>query len=323
MMDPLPLLERPAPRRREAGPLAVFILNPAARGALSRGRLEAIIDLARMDRPFHAEIQLTQHAGHATALARQAEADGATYIFACGGDGTLNEVINGIQDPETRVGVIPAGTANVWAREAGIPRQPRAALAAQLAADGMAVDVGRAGDRRFLLMAGAGLDGQAVRTVHPAWKRRAGPLAYAWSGLRAALTYPGFDLRIRFDAAAPLAVRGTQMVIGNTRLYGAMAEVTAEASAVDGLLDCVIFTGTSLWARARIPFQVLRRRHLHAGNVIVRRARRITLENAAFPPLQLDGDAMVTPAREFSVEPGAVRLLVVTPERPLFRLPPA
>ena len=300
---------------------AVFIANPLARHVSKRGDLEAAIHEAAARFALDPHLHWTDAPDAATALAREAEQEGAEIIFACGGDGILNEVLNGLQDARTIVGQVPAGTVNVWAREAGIPRGHAAALNTQLAAAPLAIDLARAGERRFLLMASFGFDAHAVASVNPALKRRFGPSAYIVAGIRAGWRYPGFRLGIAFDDDPPQRIDASMLVLGNTRSYGGMSRVTPRASAVDGLLDCVAFLGYGLIPMLRLLPLTLRGRHLESPRVLFRRARCVRLvpvPGETLPDLQVDGE-IATPAAEIRVEPAAVRMLVPRPERPLFR----
>ena len=299
---------------------AVFILNPAARRLPSPKRLAADVESVcrelRLDPAFH----VTDAPGHATQLAAEAEAAGADLIFACGGDGTLNEVLNGVSRRDLAIGVIPGGTVDVWAREAGVPRPPRAALRAQVGGSAIALDVGRAGARRFLLMASLGLDAAAVAAVRPRLKRRLGSLAYGLAGLEVGLRAPRYRVRLQFDDGPPEDVEALMLLFGNTRLYGGFARIAAEASAVDGMLDCVIFRGHGLPRLLSMLPVVLSRRHLRSRHVLFRRARSVTVQGDPLP-LQIDGDAVGRSESRFTVEPRAARLLVPRPQRPLFQDP--
>ncbi len=319
-----------APQRhsdRYHGQQALFIINPVAGGLPPRDRLDRAIDAAAAEFGLDVLIEQTAAPGHATTLAAQAEADGVPLCFVVGGDGTFNEAFNGLTTTDLTLGLIPAGTANVWAKEAAIPRRPLAALRAQLAAGPIEIDCGRAGgpaeSRRFLLMASYGLDAAAIAAVaaaDPRWKRRFGRLTYLVGGLRTGFRYPGFEIEIAFDDAAPVPLASRMLVIGNTRSYGGLAAITSQASAVDGRLDCVGLRGRGVGrSLAAIP-QVLFQRHLRAGNVLFQRAQRIRLfSDAPLPPMQIDGDAIATSAAELSIEPAALRLFVPGSAAPVFQ----
>ena len=303
---------------------AVFILNPVARRAPSLERLRAAIDRAA-GHALQPEIRITERPAHAIELAREAEAGGAGLIFACGGDGTINEVLNGLRNPSTQVGVIPAGTADVWAAEAGIPDGFVRAIRAQLGAQPLRLDVGRAGERRFLLMAGLGLDAAAAAAVSPRLKRLTGRAAYIAAGARVGALYHGHRFALRLDDGPPRELRANMIVIGNTRLYGSAVEIASEASAVDGELDCVIFRGGGPIPALRGLSLMLLRRHLRSGAVLFERARSIRIEplDDRPPLLQVDGDVVDTVGgfpSEFSVEPLAVTMLVPNADRPVFQI---
>ena len=312
---------------------AIFIANPAARRLARRDAFEAAIIAAGARFDLNADIVWTQAPGEGVAVARDAASAGADLLFACGGDGTLNEVLNGLSDLPAQeaplVGQVPAGTANVWAREASIPRRDfAAAIAAQLDAPGLPVDLGRIGERRFLLMTSFGFDARAVSAVNAGFKQRAGTLAYMLAGFKAGWRYPGFHIDLILDDDPPLRLHASMLVVGNTRNYGGVADITARASAVDGQLDIVAFLGHGVWPALRLlPGVLLRRSHLDSPHVLFRRARRVRLQSLPgerLPDLQLDGEIGVPPdtaATDLRVEPAAVRMLVPRPHAPLFRPP--
>jgi diacylglycerol kinase (ATP) len=106
---------------------AVFIVNPVARGIPSSAKLEMAAAWLE-SQGWEPTIEPTGARGHATALAREAAESGCDVVVGCGGDGTVNEIVNGLAGSETALAVIRGGTANVWAKEAGIPRDPLAAV---------------------------------------------------------------------------------------------------------------------------------------------------------------------------------------------------
>src|SRR5690606_17784233 len=144
-----------------AMPRAVIIRNPASRRAVSRARLEAAS--LTLGGAWEVEVRDSTPEHGVARLARDAASEGVEYVLACGGDGTLNEVVNGVVAagrPQVVVGLLPAGTANVWATEVRIPRDPTAALRLLEVGQVVSLDLGRlrtpAVDRRFLLMCSLG-----------------------------------------------------------------------------------------------------------------------------------------------------------------------
>lgn len=128
----------------------------------------------------------THHPGHATQLAAAVERVERVAVY--GGDGTLNEVANGLAGRDLPLVFLPGGTANVMAHELGLPHDPVRAAAALVHAEPRPVRPGRIGKRLFLLMAGLGFDGEAVSRVSVEWKARIGKGAYVWAGLRTLLS---------------------------------------------------------------------------------------------------------------------------------------
>ncbi len=309
-------------RLRSVSRLAVFIINPVAGGLPARRKLDAAIDEVCAASSIVPRTVLTEAPGHARQLAAEAEAEGAEIIVVCGGDGTLNEVINGLSGNDVTIGQVPGGTANVWAKEAGIARDPERALRAQFGVEPIMVDAGRAGERRFLLMASYGFDALAVAAVRPRLKRRVGMLAYLLAGFEAGLGYKGFDVALEFDGGPPEELHASMMVFGNTRVYGGLARMTPEASAVDGELDCVVFLGHGVLSRLRMVPTVLRGRHLLSERVLYRRSREVRIvprEGGALPPMQVDGDAEPEPAACVRLEAGALRMFVPKADEAVFR----
>jgi diacylglycerol kinase (ATP) len=157
-----PPAQRSPPLSVQAPLRVVLLVNPVA--GMRRLPLEPI-QAALRARGAAVEVALTTRPGDATTIARQAAAAGADVLLACGGDGTVNEAVNGLAGSQTALAVLPGGTVNVWAREVGIPLDPVRAL--QLLWEGQRrwIDLGRAGERYFLLMAGIGFDADVAAQV--------------------------------------------------------------------------------------------------------------------------------------------------------------
>jgi len=194
-------------------------------------------------------VRRTAAKGQARTLAAQAVREGFSTVVAAGGDGTANEVVNGIGDvpggfATSRLGILPLGTVNVFARELGLPRTfPGVAKAIALGRE-QAIDLGKAEfyidgkpeSRYFLQLAGAGLDSRAIELVSWELKKKIGPLAYVWAGLRAI-----WEKQPVINVEAGDRVSGQLTLLGNGRYYGGSFAAFPTASLEDGLLDvCVI-----------------------------------------------------------------------------------
>ncbi|HEY8490358.1 MAG TPA: diacylglycerol kinase family protein [Dehalococcoidia bacterium] len=300
---------------------ALFIVNPAARNLPPPDRLAGAPAWLRLH-GWRVAVEETASAAHAAELAASAARDGLDAVVAVGGDGTVNSVVNGLAGSNTALAVIPAGTANVWAKEVRLPRAPSAAAQVLHRGERRRVDLGRVGERYFLLFAGAGFDGHVNRLVPPGLKRRLGATAFVLTGLREAARYRPVPARLTLDGEE-LAVHLVMLVVGNIRNYGGVVEVTDRAVADDGLLDVCAYVGRSRGQAVANALRTLARRHNGAPGVLYRQAREVLLEPAVPLPLQVDGeDAGDTPAR-FRVVPRALTVVVppglespVIPRRP-------
>ena len=294
-----------------------IIVNPAARRAPRPGALEEAARTLRRDTGWDIRIASTSTPGEATVIARQAEADGSAAVFACGGDGTLNEVANGLLGTKAALGFIPAGTVNLWAREHRLRRDPEAAL--RLLRDGATrqADAGWAawdgGERAFLLMAGLGYDGEVVRHVGAWDKRLSGPLAFARAAIEAG-GYHAVHAALDHDGVrdeGPLV----QLIASNTRLYGAYFRPATEALADDGLLDitCLDLERPLPGALPLLPRLLLGRpggAHIQAYRTADLRVE--PLPGDGSPPLQLDGEVVGEGPVRLTVRPLALRVIVPT-----------
>ena len=274
----------------------------------------------------------TRCAEDAVTLARIAAESGVAAVFACSGDGMLNSVLNGVRAAAVErapiVGVVPAGTANVWARETGIPRTAAGALALLETGRVVEVDLGVASvgtaERAFLLMCGMGLDAEVVSMVEqrPALKRRLAQGAFVLAG--AQVLWGQRPVSTVVETPEGATRRSVALAVaGNTRHYGGVARITSAAVLDDGLLDMATF-------EVRGGLGGIVDRFAHVGGAMLRmrggwervRGPRFSYEQAPWImvrpeqrlALQLDGelfgscgpDAPLT----LRTEPKAVRMLV-------------
>ncbi len=296
----------------------LVIVNPTARNLPSRGRLDEAARWLRAQ-GWLVEWRETAGPGQATELAAGAAERGLPLLFVCGGDGTLNEAANGLAGRDTALAVIPAGTVRIWAKEAQIPRRPLEAVKAAVEGERRRIDLGRAGERYFLLMAGYGLDGAIARRVNLGLKSRLGAATYAVAAVREALRYRSSTVTLRFDGEEH-AAQVLMLVAGNTRNYAGVAEITREAQVDDGLLDVCVFQGKGTLDIVLHALRTLLRRHLRSSKVLYRKARRLELDWGQPLPVQLDGDAYDMSPTQVEVAPGALWVAVPKGVRsPLFR----
>lgn len=285
---------------------ASIIYNPAARRAppLTRVR-DACLPL----RPeWEIDVRVSEGAGHATVLGREAATGGADVVFACGGDGTVNEVANGLAGTGSTLAVIRGGTSNVFAVEIGVPRSPERALAALVDGTVRRFDLGSAAGRHFLLMAGIGFDAHSIRGVSQRMKRYAGVGAYYLSAAAQLGRYRSRRVLLSIDGDEQ-EVDLFWLVLGNTRSYAGIFNVTPDALANDGYLDLCLLTDRPLpWTITSLAAFTLRR-HNWARAASFQRVRRLEVKTPGIP-VQVDGEYLAETPMAFTVAPKAMPVLV-------------
>lgn len=290
------------------------IFNPAARGNKARRFKKFLSELSQQ-----CVLKATTAPGDARRLAQAAVATGYDIVAAAGGDGTVNEVLNGIGDEpggfeKTRLGVLPLGTVNVFARELKIPLRLEGAWRALKRANEMKIDLGRAdyfedgkpAQRYFMQLAGCGLDARAVELVSWKLKKTAGPLAYVVAGFQA-LT----EKQVQITASANgNNISGELVLLGNGRLYGGPFEIFPEAGLCDGHLDACAFPKVNMTMLLNHAPNFLLRRKLSEPHVQRLRASKIELTSSTPAAFELDGEWIGSLPATFSVERQKLRLVI-------------
>ena len=243
-------------------------------------------------------------------------------MIAAGGDGTLNETLNGLVGSGTALAPLPIGTVNVWARELALPRDIRALAELLPSLPRYRVDVGRAGTRWFLLMAGIGFDAAVVAGLQAHDKRRLGMLAYAMRAFAIARQYRGVRVRMVLDGRV-IRRWALMIVLGNTPLYGGVMQLTEHARFGDGVLDVCIIRGSSIidLARAAGAALLLRRASIDPRMEHLR-ARDITIETRKPLPVQVDGDLLGQTPMQFTVADRALTVLMPPARATALFVPP-
>jgi diacylglycerol kinase (ATP) len=309
------------------GMKAQIIHNPTAGPRDIRRAMERVrSDLER--RGWTVELRMTERAGDALVFARSAAEAGCDVAIAAGGDGTVNETVNGLVGTHTALGVLPVGTGNVWAKQLGIPTYTLTnPLRLQEAAAGLVegvfrqVDVGRVsgqGDARcFLCWAGIGLDAQVTVEMEPRprFAKRLGMLPYAIATLIVARDFSGVRTRVSLDGAV---VRGRTLLVlvSNIQQYAGVFKVARRARVDDGLLDVFVFKGLGFPYAVRHMLTIISNRYLQDPRVVHRQASRIEVRTEEVMSVQVDGDPIGTTPITLEAVPRALRVLV-PPSAPL------
>lgn len=236
------------------------------------------------------------HGGQATELARQAAKDGFDVVVNCGGDGTLSEIIDGVMDTDVAVGSLPGGTANLWTHEVGISQRLRVAAMQLASAERRRVDVGHVTingrhGQYFMLMAGLGLDGAVIARVSKPLKNLIGPAAVGLAAVQALPKFRAVPVRVTLNDTQ-WEGRVSQIVVGNTRRYGAFTRITPDAFVDDGQLDVCLITATDVVAAGRQFASLLLRQRPSPASAEYYRASSITVRAPTALPLEIDGGSV-------------------------------
>lgn len=285
----------------------ILIYNPAAGQADLTSRLASLLpSLAREG--VSLELRATTGHGDAATIARRAVAEGADLIAVCGGDGTVNETTLAVADTGVDLAILPAGTANVLARELGIPRSLRGAAKVIVEGRPVKLSMGVAGERRFLMMAGFGLDAMVLSGFNPKLKRMLGRVAYAARCAEELARFRAPHLRVRAEG---MEVEGTMVVAANIRLYGGGFVIARDADPTDDLLDVVVFQGKSAVDYGRYAAGLLAGRLHQFPDVAMFRARALHVESdAGEVPGQVDGETALRTPVDLGLRPRAISVLV-------------
>jgi diacylglycerol kinase (ATP) len=293
----------------QTGPRYPLIFNPRARSQRGRRALSFIMSHA----PRFA-LYATSSIGEARELARKFADAGEPVVVAAGGDGTLNAVVCGLSGSPTALGVLPAGTMNVFARELGITGGDFPA-ALEVIDRGFVreVDLFSANGAPFVQMAGLGFDARVIEETTWERKKRLGPLAYLISAVRVLGDQPP---QMRVICADGREEAGVCVLVGNGSHYGGQFKLFRMADNADSLLDVLVFKE----AGYRAVFESLRGLarggvDLGEGMVTYIQAAALRVECEREVPLEVDGELLGRACRVDFV-PAARNLRVLAPERP-------
>lgn len=285
----------------------MVIFNPTA-GGNRRRRLTRT--LAHLDRLGCAvSLRETGKAGDAEVFAAEARRADCDVVVVAGGDGTINEVVNGLcrGSGEVALGIIPLGTANVLAHEMGLPLSPR--VVAETLARGplKRVHLGHAGDRRFMLMAGAGFDAVVVEHVDLGLKRLIGKGAYVLEMLRQSRRYPFPTLTVT-DRDSGLSHDAATAVALNGRLYGGPFVVVEDGGLTEPALDMVLLKRKGMFNVIRYAAGLASGRLSRFSDVEVLRGTHFSIDGHG-EPVQGDGDILARLPAEMRVADETVDLV--------------
>jgi diacylglycerol kinase (ATP) len=288
----------------------VLISNLTAKRA--SGRKVAMASHFLRSRGYNVEVLLTRKKGDAESFAKKALEKSPSLIIAAGGDGTFNEVINGIAGSEIPMAILPFGTTNVLAKELGIPENINGAMELAINCTPKTVSLGKivlgssAGAKGcyFCLMAGIGFDGEAVLGINATLKRISGKGSYIYSGIKTLFRFHPAELTFRIDGKT---YSGYSAIIGKAAKYGGNFKITPDASLVDPALYVCLFKGKKRLDILKYVLGVTTGSHLRFKDVEYTKARSIEIDGSAH--IQIDGDYFGMAPAKVEVVPDTLRLV--------------
>ncbi len=295
-------------------PRILLIHNPTA--GRGRGRLQTTLARLRSLGSVP-EVWATARRGEAEALARAAVERGYDLVVAAGGDGTVNEVVNGLAGSGLAgsglpLALLPLGTANVLATEIGLDMAPDALAETILYGTPVDVCLGRirgtdGATRLFTTMAGAGADAHAVASVDLVGKKLLGTGAYYAEMARQLLVFPFPNYRITVDGATYDAA---SVVVSNGRYYAGQYVLAPKANLVEPSFQVCLFERGGRLAALRYVMTMQMDRLAEEPDYRIVTGRKVRVEGPEGDPVQADGDIVATLPVDIEIVPGALRLLM-------------
>ena len=279
-----------------------IILNPAAGSEQAERWRERIESIAHGCALF-----TTSHSGEAEALARHVAGKGVGKIVAAGGDGTINEVVNGLAGSNAALGLFPLGTVNVFAMELGLPTNNLEFCWKVIQGDNMRfVDLPSANGKYFVQLAGVGLDAQVVKETSLAFKHSLGPLSYLISAAQIAAREPP---RLFIESKNASVDEASFVLVGNGRHYGGPFPFFKHAVLDDGLFDVVAFKRLGYLEIIKYLQDVVFSSDIRVPEVEYFQTPHLRITSDQDVPVELDGELVGICPVDFQIREKALRVL--------------
>ncbi len=288
-------------------PETIVILNPTAGSPEHVRSWQERVESLAGDCP----VRVTSHPGEAEELAQRAIDEGFTRIVAAGGDGTVNQVANGLADRKAALGVLPMGSVNVFAMELGLPlHNLRRCWDIIEDTNIRQIDLPIANGRYFVQLAGVGLDAQVVKETSLAFKRSFGPLSYLISAAQIAARQPP---KLFIESEETSVEEGSFVLVGNGRLYGGPFPFFKHAIVDDGLFDVVVFKRLGYLEIVKYLQDVVFSSDIKVPEIEYFQTRQLRITSEQDVPLELDGELAGNCPVDFRIRGKALRVLTPGP----------
>jgi YegS/Rv2252/BmrU family lipid kinase len=307
-------------------PRTVVIVNPKSQGGKLGKRWTEVAEI--IGRAFPFDEVMTQGVGDATRLAREALKSGAERIVAIGGDGTVNEVVNGFFEdarpiaPDATFGLIPYGTGGDFRRTIGVPKEIADAAAVIASGERRKIDVGKlsfvatdgsAATRMFANIASFGVSGVVDRLVNESGKKLGGKLSFMFASVRATWSYKNQRVQLVFDGKDRVDLSINTVAVANGKYFGGGMQVAPAAELDDATFDVVSIGDLGMGEVLSMSRKIYKGEHLSMAKVSVRRAKVVEAEGidpGAVIELDVDGENPGRLPARFEIVPAALWVAV-------------
>lgn len=299
-------MNRAPVQRLQRGDRVIVIANPATKGDIRS--VESYLR-ARVPAGVKLEIYHTTADGDVAGAVRSLR-EGAAMVIAAGGDGTVSSVAAGLDGSDVLLGIVPAGSTNIIARELGIPSQIGRSIDLVFGSfSTRSLDVGLCNEKVFLHMAGAGIDSHLFSMADPALKRKIGWLAYIPAAIKA-LGEPGARYTISMDGDEE-SVEATLVLVANgSSIIAPTIRIDSSIRSNDGMLDVLVLTASRPHELASVFARFATGHVIDSPFVLQRRVRHVTIASNKPMPVQLDGDVAESTPVSIDVRPKGVTMIV-------------
>jgi diacylglycerol kinase (ATP) len=284
-----------------------FIVHNPAAGPAARSQYSKTLALLTEAGARVETVDTRRHGEGMRAASRAAQSGLFDAIIAAGGDGTVHDAAEAIVGDEIPLGIIPMGTANVFAREAGLPFSPRAVADVLLAGAKRAIPVGQVNGRAFLFVVGVGFDAEAVRRFEIAGNRKLGQAGFVTPVLGAILSYSGGPLLVTTNSGKSEA---GWIIVTRARRYAAGLLLAPEAGVTETHFHVIRFAGLRPWDRVRQLSALACGFTGRGSGITIESAEWVRVEGNAQTPVQVDGEALGQLPANVELHPKRLTILV-------------
>jgi YegS/Rv2252/BmrU family lipid kinase len=294
-----------------------FLVNPAS-GNGSTGKRWPELARRASALGLEGETFFSERPGHLIELARDAVAGGATLVIAVGGDGTLNEVVNGVAGRDVDLATIPLGTGMDFGRTYEIPTKFDDAVRVALAGDVRTIDAGRVtyrtwagetAERYFANVSSVGMSGAVAQRANGMSKRLGGRVTFFYALTRVFLEWQNTEVTVRLDDAERRG-RMHDVIVANGVWHGGGMKLAPDAAPDDGQFDVVLIGDVSKADFLTTAPKIYKGKHVHHPKVEVLRSKRVEVDAPVQLPIELEGEQVGTTPATFEIAPGALRVRV-------------